>query len=86
MGPGDAGEGQNRAKQIDGFGRAIPPDSTNPPASDSDHITGKAIGMEIAWTDNMIIKVKDSATESIPSCRMSTPKQTTCHWHVVRSH
>jgi hypothetical protein len=63
---GDAEQSQKGAREmIDGFGLVIPPGSTNPPALDSNHISGKAIDMDIAWTGTMNITTKDGTTESV---------------------
>lgn len=44
-------------EMVTGFGLAVPPKSTNAPSLTSRHIEGKAIDMDITWTDK--IKVKD---------------------------
>jgi len=63
---GDAEESKEGAKEmINGFGLAIPPNSTNPPALNSNHIAGTAIDMNIAWTGTITIKKKDGTTESV---------------------
>lgn len=64
---GDAEKSKKGAKEmIDGFGLAVPPNSTNAPALTSNHIPGKAIDMDIAWSGTMTIKKKDGTTESVP--------------------
>jgi hypothetical protein len=50
---------------IDGFGLAVPPSSTNPPALTSHHIAGLALDMEITWTGTIKIKKKDGSEESV---------------------
>ena len=50
---------------IDGFGLAVPPNSTNAPALLSNHIRGKAIDMNISWTGTIKIKKKDGTEESV---------------------
>lgn len=56
---GDDKKSKAGAKEmVDGFGLAVPPDSTNPPSLTSNHITGKAIDMTITWTGTIKIKKK----------------------------
>lgn len=43
---------------VTGFGLAVPPDSTDPPALTSNHIAGKAIDMDITWTGKIKVKRK----------------------------
>jgi hypothetical protein len=65
---GDEEKSKKGAKEmIDGFGLAVPPDSTNAPAIDppSNHIAGKAIDMDITWTGTIKIKKKDGTEESV---------------------
>jgi hypothetical protein len=50
-------------EMVDGFGLAVPPASTNAPATTSNHIEGKAIDMNITWTGT--IKVKDKTGAEI---------------------
>jgi hypothetical protein len=50
-------------EMVDGFGLAVPPASTNPPALTSNHIEGKAVDMNITW--NGTIKVKDKTGADI---------------------
>jgi len=57
---GDETKTKNGAQQmVNGFGLAVPPDSTNPPSLTSNHISGKAIDMTIDWTGKIKIKKKD---------------------------
>ena len=51
-------------EMIDGFGLAVPPNSTNAPALNTNHTPGKAIDMDITWTGTMKIKNKDGTEES----------------------
>ena len=51
---------------VTGFGLAVPPRSTNPPALTSHHISGKAIDMEIKWTGTIKVKNKKGAEVSVP--------------------
>lgn len=63
---GDAEKSKKGAKEmIDGFGLAIPPNSTNAPALLTNHSHGKAVDMDIAWTGVLKIKRKDGTEESI---------------------
>ncbi|MDQ2777782.1 MAG: hypothetical protein M3Y57_23145 [Acidobacteriota bacterium] len=63
---GDAEKSKTGAKEmINGFGLAVPPNSTNAPALNSNHIQGKAIDMDITWTGTIKTKKKDGAQESI---------------------
>jgi len=63
---GDEEKSKKGAKEmIDGFGLAVPPDSTNAPALNSNHIAGKAIDMVITWKDTIKIKKKDGTEESV---------------------
>jgi hypothetical protein len=63
---GDAGKSRSGAREmIDHFGLAIPPNSTNAPALNSNHITGTAIDMNITWTATMKIRKKDGKEESV---------------------
>jgi hypothetical protein len=63
---GDEEKSKKGAKEmIDGFGLAVPPQSTNPPATDSNHIAGKAIDMVITWKDTIKIKKKDGTEDSV---------------------
>jgi len=64
---GDAEQSKKGGKEmIDGFGLAVPPNSTNAPALNSNHISGKAIDMTISWTGTIKVKKKDGTEESIP--------------------
>ncbi|MEP6831854.1 MAG: hypothetical protein ABJB74_00610 [Gemmatimonas sp.] len=63
---GDAEKSKKGAKEmIDGFGLAVPPNSTNAPALNSNHIAGKAIDMDISWEDTIKIKKKDGTVVSV---------------------
>jgi hypothetical protein len=63
---GDAEKSKKGAKEmIDGFGLAVPPNSTNAPALLTNHTPGKAIDMDIAWKGTMKIKKKDGTEESV---------------------
>ncbi len=63
---GDAAKSKQGAKEmISGFGLAVPPNSTNAPALLSNHILGKAIDMDIAWTGTLKVKKKDGTGESV---------------------
>jgi hypothetical protein len=63
---GDAAKSKKGAKEmIDGFGLAVPPNSMNAPALNSNHISGKAIDMTISWTGTIKVKKKDGTEESI---------------------
>lgn len=53
-------------EMIDGFGLAVPPSSTNPPALASHHISGLALDMDITWAGTIKIKKKDGSEESVP--------------------
>jgi hypothetical protein len=53
-------------EMIDGFDLAIPPASVNPPALNSNHIAGKAIDIDIAWTGTIPIKKRDGTVEMVP--------------------
>ena len=44
---------------VNGFGLAVPPASTDPPSLSSNHISGKAIDMDIAWAGKIKLKKKD---------------------------
>lgn len=46
-------------EMVSGFGLAVPPRSTNPPALTSNHIAGKAVDMTITWTDKIKVANKD---------------------------
>jgi hypothetical protein len=63
---GDAEKSKKGAKEmIDGFGLAVPPNSTNPPALLTNHTPGKPIDMEITWTGTIKIKKKDGVEEPV---------------------
>lgn len=52
-------------EMIDGFGLAVPPNSTNAPALSSNHIAGNAIDINITWKDTIKIKKKDGTEVSV---------------------
>ena len=63
---GDAEKSKKGAKEmIEGFGLAVPPNSTNAPALTSNHTPGKAIDMDITWKGTIKIKKKDGTEESV---------------------
>ena len=47
-------------EMVKGFGLAVPPRSTNPPSTTSNHISGKAIDMTITWAGSIKVKKKDN--------------------------
>lgn len=53
-------------QMVAGFGLAVPPNSTNPPALNSNHISGKGIDMTLTWTGTKKIKKKDGSTLDVP--------------------
>jgi hypothetical protein len=57
---GDLAKSKDGAKEmVTGFGLAVPPRSTVPPSLTSNHITGKAIDMDITWVGTKKFKKKD---------------------------
>jgi hypothetical protein len=63
---GDEEKSKKGAKEmIDGFGLAVPPESTNAPALNTNHTLGKAIDMTITWTGTIKIKKKDGTEVSV---------------------
>jgi hypothetical protein len=63
---GDEAKNKKGAKEmIEGFGLAVPPNSTNAPALLTNHTPGKAIDMDIAWIGAIKIKKKDGTEESV---------------------
>jgi hypothetical protein len=63
---GDVEKSKKGAKEmIEGFGLAVPPNSTNAPALHTNHCSGKAIDMTISWTGTIKIKKKDGSEESV---------------------
>jgi hypothetical protein len=65
-------------EMVDGFGLAVPPASTNPPATTSNHIEGKAVDMNITWAGT--IKVRDKTGADISMTFMAdTNANTTLH-------
>lgn len=64
---GTAAASKTGAQQmVTGFGLAVPPNSTNPPALNSSHIAGKGIDMTLTWTGTKKIKKKDGAIVDVP--------------------
>lgn len=58
---GDDAKSKAGAKEmVSGFGLAVPPKSTNAPGLKSNHISGKAIDMNIKWTGKIKVKKKDN--------------------------
>jgi hypothetical protein len=55
----DAKSKQGALEMVNGFGLAVPPQSTNPPSLTSNHIAGKAIDMTIEWTGKIKVKKQD---------------------------
>ncbi len=53
-------------EMVDGFGLAVPPNSTVAPALTSNHIAGKAIDMDITWTGTLKVKNKDGTVAQVP--------------------
>jgi hypothetical protein len=63
---GDAAKSKQGAKEmIDGFGLAVPPNSTNAPSLTTNHTPGKAIDMDIAWNGTLKVKKKDGKEEPL---------------------
>lgn len=65
---------------VDGFGLAVPPNSTSPPSLNSNHIAGKAIDMEITWKDKIKVKKKDGTEIEV---KFSTNVNTNTTLHAV---
>lgn len=64
---GDLAKSKAAAQEmVRGFGLAIPPQSTVAPSLTSNHIAGKAIDMEISWTDTLHVPRKDGKIMSVP--------------------
>jgi hypothetical protein len=55
----DAASRKGAREMVDGFGLAVPPRSVNPPALSSNHITGRAIDMDITWAGTIAVKNGD---------------------------
>ena len=53
-------------EMIAGFGLAVPPHSMVPPSLVSNHIAGKAIDMDIQWTETLEVKKKDGTVVEVP--------------------
>jgi hypothetical protein len=51
---------------VGGFGLAVPPSSTKPPALTSNHIEGTAIDMDIKWAGSIRVRKKDGQTLVVP--------------------
>jgi hypothetical protein len=62
-------------EMVDGFGLAVPPKSTNAPATTSNHIAGKAVDMDITWAGT--IKVKDKTGADIQMTYNTNPNANT---------
>jgi hypothetical protein len=62
-------------EMVDGFGLAVPPASTNPPSTTSNHIEGKAVDMDITWMGT--IKVKNKSGTDISITFMADPNSNT---------
>jgi hypothetical protein len=54
------------AEMVAGFGLAVPPQSTNPPAKSTNHTKGLAIDMVITWSGAIEMKRGDNAVVTIP--------------------
>lgn len=64
---GTAAASKSGAQQmVTGFGLAVPPHSTNAPALNSNHISGKGIDMKLTWTGTKKVKKKDGTTVDVP--------------------
>ncbi len=62
----DTDSKKSAEKMVSGFGLAVPPRSSNPPALTSNHISGKAIDITIKWTGILKVKNKKGAEVSVP--------------------
>src|ERR1043165_5912721 len=73
---GDEEKSKAGAKDmIEGFGLAVPPNSTNAPSLTSNHISGKALDMDVTWNGTIKIKKKDGTVESVafmPNVNLNT--------------
>ena len=67
----EAASKKGAREMIDGFGLAVPPNSVVAPATTSNHIEGKAVDMNVAWTGT--IKVQDKTGKDISITFMSDP-------------
>ncbi len=57
---GDDAKSKDGAQaMVTGFGLAVPPASDDAPALTSNHISGKAVDMDIEWTGKIKVKKKD---------------------------
>jgi hypothetical protein len=54
------------AEMVTGFGLAVPPRSTNPPAQSTNHSRGTAIDMTISWSGTINVKKADNTVVAIP--------------------
>ena len=63
---------------VTGFGLAVPPASTDAPALSSNHISGKAIDMDVTWTGKIKINKKDG-TEVEVEFNSNVNANTTLH-------
>lgn len=63
---GNTANSKNGAQEmVDGFELAVPPKSTNAPALNSKHISGKAIDLKITWKGKITVKKKDGTQMDI---------------------
>jgi hypothetical protein len=53
-------------EMIDGFGLAVPPQSTVAPSLTSKHIRGEAIDMDIDWSGTLRVKRKNGTIAEVP--------------------
>lgn len=53
-------------QMVTGFDLAVPPNSTNPPSLNSNHIPGKGIDMKLVWSGTKKIKKKDGTMVDVP--------------------
>ena len=64
---GSAAASKKGAREmVDGFGLAVPPKSKNAPSLTSLHIKGEAIDLDISWSGNLSVKMKDGSVLSVP--------------------
>jgi hypothetical protein len=64
---GDLAKSKAGAQEmVDGFGLAVPPKSNVAPSLTSNHITGKAIDMDITWSGVLKVKKKDGTEVEVP--------------------
>lgn len=53
-------------QMVSGFGLAVPPNSINPPALHSNHISGKGIDMTLTWIGTKKLKKQDGTLVDVP--------------------